>query len=337
VRLLVLGGTVFLGRAVVDSAIAAGHDVTTFNRGHSGADDPRVRAVRGDRTDADDLARLAAAGPWHAVIDTSPQVPREVLASAHALDAVIQKYVLVTSVSVYRDWPEVPVGAGSALFECASDAGADDGHYGELKAGCERAAALVLGERARIIRPGIILGPHENVGRLPWWLARMTRGDRVPVPRPDGPFQVVDVSDLADLLVNVATSDSVDSAPIVAVGPVGRDTFGDFVGGAYEVTGKVAALVEIPDEFLLAQGIEVWSELPLWAPVPGPGEPLTHHWDVDPSSAIAAGMVCRPLAETVIDTWKWWKTEQGYAPRANIGLTPDREAALLAAWDAGIA
>jgi len=336
VRILVLGGTVFLGRAVIDSALASGHSVTTFNRGKSGVDDARVDVVRGDRTVAADLGRLAEAGPWDAVIDTSPQVPRDMLASARSVEPLVRRYVVVSSVSVYRDWPDEPMTAGSALFACPTDAGPDDGHYGELKAGCEAAAVSVLGERAVLVRPGIILGPHENVGRLPWWLTRIARGGRVPVPRPDGPLQLVDVRDLADLLVRLATASEPASSPVVAVGPVGRDTHGDLVRCAMDATGSAADRVELPDDFLVARGIGVWSELPLWTPVPVAGEPATHHWDVDPSSAVAAGLQSRPLAQTVSDTWDWLKDSPVQPARPEIGLDPQREAELLAAWDARV-
>jgi 2'-hydroxyisoflavone reductase len=123
-RLLVLGGSVFLGRAVVDAAVAAGHDVTTFNRGMSGPDHPRAAAIRGNRSDPDDLRRLAEVEPWDAVLDTSPQVPRDVVASAEALSGV-HRYVLVTSVSVYPGWPAERVGSSSVTFPCAPDAGSD--------------------------------------------------------------------------------------------------------------------------------------------------------------------------------------------------------------------
>jgi 2'-hydroxyisoflavone reductase len=332
-RILVIGGTVYLGRAVVDSSLAAGAEVTTFNRGRSGTDDPRVRAVRGDRTSADDLTRLAAAGPWDAVVDTSPQVPRDVLASGRALDQAADRYVVVTSLSVHSDWAELPISVTSPLFACEPDAGADDGHYGELKAGCERAATSVLGDRAVIVRPGIILGPYEDVGRLPWWLLRFSRGGRVPVAPLDRPFQAVDVRDLADLLVRLAEAGSPDGGPVLAIGPTGRDTYGDFVTLASEASGGGAELVEMPDKFLQDEGITAWSELPLWMP-PGPDGSLLHHFDVDPSTAVAAGLRSRDLAETVSDTWAWLRDAPDYRPRADIGLAPDREAGLLAAWDA---
>jgi 2'-hydroxyisoflavone reductase len=328
-RLLVLGGSVFLGRAAVEAALAAGHEVTTFNRGVSGSDHPRAAAIRGDRTDPDDLRRLAEVEPWDAVIDTSPQVPRDVLASAEALSGV-RRYVLVTSVSVYPGWPAERVGSSSATFAGAPDAGPDDGHYGELKAGCERAATQVLGERAVIVRPGVILGPHENVGRLPWWLRRMARGGEVLVPgAATAPFQAVDVRDLADLLVAAAARPDPPPGPLVAPGPVGRDTYGDWLELCHAAAGPEARLVWVDDDFLSEHGVEPWGELPLWLP---PGPDTAHAFDVDGSSATDWGLSYRPLADTVTDTWAWLHEEPGYAVPERTGLDPVKEQVVLDAW-----
>jgi len=330
-RLLVLGGSVFLGRAVVEAALAAGHDVTTFNRGLSGSDHPGGAAIRGDRTDPDDLRRLAEVEPWHAVIDTSPQVPREVLAAARAL-AGVGRYVLVSSVSVHPGWPAGAVDAASATFDCPPDAGPDDGHYGELKAGCERAVTEVLRERAVIVRPGVILGPRENVGRLPWWLRRMARGGDVLAPgRPGAPFQAVDVRDLADLLVTAASRLDTPRGPLVAPGPIGRDTFGGWLELCRAAAGPQARLTWVDDDFVAEHGVEPWGELPLWLP---PGPKTSHAFDMDGSSATSWGLTYRALADTVVDTWAWLREEPGYAVPERTGLDPVKERLVLDAWSA---
>lgn len=328
-RLLVLGGSVFLGRALVDAAVLAGHDVTTFNRGLSGSDHPAAAAIRGDRTDPADLRRLAEVEPWDVVVDTSPQVPRDVLAAARAL-AGVGRYLLVSSVSANPGWPAERVGAASATFECAADAGPDDGHYGELKAGCERAVVEVLGERAVVVRPGVILGPHENVGRLPWWLLRMARGGDVLAPgSPTAPLAAVDVRDLADLLVAAAARPDVPAGPLVAAGPVGRDSVGDWLELCRSVAGPAARLVWVDDGFLTEHGVEPWGELPLWLP---PGPETAHAFDVDSSSSAAWGLTYRPLAGTVADTWAWLRGEPGYAVPERTGLDPVKEQLALSAW-----
>src|SRR5437016_4926380 len=191
-RLLVLGGTQFVGHAIVSAALGLGWEVTTFNRGMSGADVAGVRALRGDRALAADLARLAAAGPWDAAIDTSGYVPREVLASSERLEPVAARYVFMSTVSVYRRWPVEPLSEASEVLYCPPDAGPDYGEdvedgptrYGYQKSGCELAVTSTFGsERSVLLRPGVVLGPREYV-----WPASPGRPSRcrarAPYPRP---------------------------------------------------------------------------------------------------------------------------------------------------------
>ncbi|MCW2505919.1 MAG: NAD-dependent epimerase, partial [Actinomycetia bacterium] len=180
-RLLVLGGTRFLGRAVVDAALARGWQVTTLTRGESGAPPAGVRALTGDRTTAAGLAALDG-GEWDVVVDTCGFVPRDVLASARALHGRVDHYVFVSTVSVFAGRPADQITAQSPVHDCEPDAGPEDGDYGQLKAGCERAVASVFGDAATLVRAGILMGPHDNTVRLSWWLARVARGGRVLAP-----------------------------------------------------------------------------------------------------------------------------------------------------------
>ena len=184
-RLLVLGGTRFVGHAIAAAALRDGWEVTTPNRGLSGADLAGVNATRGDRTLAADLAWLAAAGPWDAVADTSGYVPREVLAACECLEPVAARYVFMSTVSVYRGWPVEPLSEASEVLYCPPDAGpgygedVEDGptRYGYQKSGCELAVTSTFGpDRSVLLRPGVVLGPREYVGRLPWWLSRVAAG-----------------------------------------------------------------------------------------------------------------------------------------------------------------
>jgi 2'-hydroxyisoflavone reductase len=219
VRLLILSGSWFLGCAVAETAVASGWEVTTFRRGRSGADAPGVTLVRGDRTNATDVARLADAGPWDAVVDTSGYVPRDVLAVARALEPVVRRYVFVSAVSVYHDWPTAPLTEEFPVLDCPSDAGPDFGYdgdpgpsvYGFTKAGSEQAVLETFGaDRSVVLRPGVIVGPREYIGRLPWWLRRVARGGRVLAPgRPSRQIQPMDVRDVAQFALRTA------------VGPVG--------------------------------------------------------------------------------------------------------------------
>lgn len=333
-RLLILGGTRFVGQAVAVAAVARGWEVTTFNRGVSGVDVAGVRPVRGDRGHPGDLARLAGAGPWDAVVDTSGYVPRMVLAACEQLEPVAARYVFTSTVSVYSGWPVVPLSETSEVLYCPADAGPDYGEdvedgptrYGYQKSGCELAVMQIYGiDRSAILRPGVILGPREYVGRLPWWLNRVAAGGRVLAPgSPDRSIQPVDVRDLAGFAIQSA-ADGISGAYNVTA-PLGEETFGELLGACAKVTRSDAEFVWVPDEQLLAHGVRQWSEMPLWRTFPGV-------WQVNAAAAQAKGLVCRPLAATVADTWSWIQggsIRRGDERAGEIGISRDREQQILA-------
>ncbi|MFE5689115.1 NAD-dependent epimerase/dehydratase family protein, partial [Streptomyces sp. NPDC056512] len=301
-RILLLGGTWFLGRAVAENALARGWRVTTFNRGRSAPDLPGTEPVHGDRTSADDLKRLAGYGPWDLVVDTSASemAPCQVLDGTRVLAAEAERYVYVSTVNAYRGWPHEALTEDSPVYAAPPDAsreyGAGDGvtvHYGMQKAGCEAAVLSQFGDRATVLRPGVILGPGEYVGRLPWWLSRARRGGAILAPgQPGTHVQPVDVRDVAEF----ALSASPGAYNVAA--PRDRDTMGDLLGACVAVTGSRGRLAWAPDELLTAHGVREWTELPLWRTAQGT-------WAVDSTRAQAAGLVCRPLAQTVADTWEW--------------------------------
>ncbi|MBB5916845.1 nucleoside-diphosphate-sugar epimerase [Nocardia transvalensis] len=333
-RVLILGGSWFLGREIAEQAVARGWEVTTFRRGRSGADVDGVTTIRGDRTEPDDLKRLAAAGVWDLVVDTSSFVPRETLQLARALAPVATRYVLVSTVSVYAGWPVEPLDESSEVLDCPTDAGPDYGYdgdpgpstYGFGKAGCERAIVETFGpERTSILRPGVILGPREYVGRLEWWLRRMRRGGRVLAPgRPDRSIQPVDVRDVAAFALTPALTG------VFNLTASGRETFGQMLDACREVTGREATTTWITDEkWLMDQGVQQWTELPLWRIYRGA-------WAVDSQRARDAGFTTRSIRDTVSDTWGWL-AGGGHAiahERASeLGISPQREQALLGLWD----
>ena len=333
-RLLVLGGTRFVGHAVATAAIRQGWEVTTFNRGLSGADVASVNVIRGDRTLPGDLARLAAAGPWDAVIDTSGYIPREVLAACECLEPVAGRYVFMSTVSVYRGWPVEPLSEASEVLYCPPNAGPDYGEdvedgptrYGYQKAGCELAVTSTFGpDRFVPLRPGVVLGPREYVGRLPWWLNRIAAGGRVLAPgSPDRSIQPVDVRDLAEFAIRLAAEGIAGAYNVTA--PVGRETFGGMLEACAAVTGSDAEFVWVPDEQLLAQGVRQWSEMPLWRTFPGV-------WRVSSAAAQAQGLSCRPLAATVRDTWLWMQDAAAQPDDerpSEIGISREREQQILA-------
>lgn len=331
-RLLVLGGTRFVGWMIVAEAVGCGFEVTTFNRGMSGADRPDVHALHGDRGRADDVARLVEAGPWDAVVDTSGYVPREVLWLCERLEPVAGRYVFMSTVSVYRGWPVQPLSERSEVLFCPPDAGPEYGEdvedgptrYGYQKSGCELAVRQVFGpERATSLRPGVVVGPREYVGRLPWWLRRVAAGGRVLAPgSPGQSIQPVDVRDLARF--TLAAADGLRGAYNVAA-PIGRETFGGMLRACAEVTRSDAEFVWVPNERLMAAGVRQWSEMPLWRTFPGV-------WRVDSSAALAASLSCRPLADTVADTWAWLQTSDespGDERASEIGISRELEQHVL--------
>ncbi|TQS28943.1 NAD-dependent epimerase/dehydratase family protein [Microbispora sp. KK1-11] len=333
-KILVIGGSVFLGRAIVEEALRRGHEVTTFNRGRSGTDLPGVEAVRGDRESTDDLRRLADGRQWDAVIDVCGFVPRVVLESARTLSGHAPHYTFISSISAYPDWPDKSgLDETFPLHECPPDADAEFGDYGVLKAGCERAVEQHFDGAALVIQPGLILGPHENVGRLPWWLTRISRGGRVLAPGdPALPMQLIDARDIAAFTLDQAARGT--TGRYMTGGVQGNTTYGGWLNDCVEVTGSDAELVWVDDKFLVDQGVEMWTELPLWYPEADRQGVWTH----SSAKAIAAGLTCRPVSETVRDTWEWLKDipeeRRSFGGRMNHGIDPEKEARILAAWDA---
>ncbi|GHJ38148.1 hypothetical protein Sm713_37570 [Streptomyces sp. TS71-3] len=336
--MLVLGGTWFLGKEVVAGALARGWEVTTFNRGRSGLDTHGVKAVHGDRTVAADLALLAAAGPWDAVVDTSSSElpPCDVLLAARTLTGQVGRWVHISTVSVYAEWPHRPLTETSPLLDCPPDADRTFGYtgtdgsptkYGFQKAGGERAVSEALGDRAVFLRPGVILGPGEYVGRLPWWLARTERGGPILAPSPaDRRIQPVDVRDVAAFTLDQAAGTGAGAAFNVAH-PEGL-TFAEFITACLAVTGGAGRPVWASPEDLIDHGVKQWTELPLWRTHAGV-------WAVDPSRAVAAGLRCRSLGKTITDTWSWLQADGRPVehPRwAEHGIDPEKEAKILASF-----
>ncbi|MET9685049.1 NAD-dependent epimerase/dehydratase family protein [Streptomyces coeruleorubidus] len=335
-RLLMLGGTEFAGRAVVEAALGRGWEVTVFHRGRHEAP-PGARSLLGDRTAPGGLAALAEdPGEWDVVVDTWSAAPRAVRDAARLLRSRARRYVYVSSCSVYAWSPPAGYGEDAPLVEGAS-ADADQTDYPRDKRGGELAVLDAFGEdRSVLVRAGLILGPYENVGRLPWWLGRMARGGPVLAPGPrELPLQYVDVRDLAEWILHAAQREL--SGPYNLISPQGHATMGELLDACVRVTGGAAELRWTEPEVILKAGIEPWTELPVWVP---PGSDLydaLHSADV--SRAVESALSCRPVAETVADTWRWLQDIGGTAPqrpdRMRKGLAPEVEARVLAAGGGG--
>ena len=322
-----LGGTGFVGRAVVDQARTRGHAVTVLNRGHQPAP-PGVTARTGDRTTPDGLAALAG-GTWDVVVDTWSARPSVVRAAARALSGRAGHYTYVSSRSVYADADPPPLTEDSPVVDASPDSD-DDGDYARAKRGAELAAEQNFTGSVLHARAGLILGPHENIGRLPWWLNRLARGGPTLAPGPrDLTLQYIDVRDLAAWILDAAEQGRTGAYNLVS--PPGHTTMGDLLDTANRITGNRAELRWTDPQTILDAGIEPWIDLPIWLP-PGPDHAFMHAGDV--SKALAAGLQNRPVAQTVGDTWAWLQAIGGTAPqradRTPVGLDPQREAKLLA-------
>lgn len=326
---LIIGGTRFLGRAIAIEAVRRGHAVSAVNRGLSGPAPDGVESLRADRADAGQLARAVAGRHWDTVIDTCGFVPSEVGATAEVLRSHADHYIYVSAVDAMRAWPQEAVDETAAAWNCAADAGDEGGTYSVLKAGCERAVRSRFAGKVTVVRPGVIVGPWENIGRLPWWLRRLARGGPVLVPARDTPLQLIDSRDLAAFIVARHETPAADLYN--AVGPSGPTLRGMIELCASDASPAAAELVEASDEFLRGHAVDPWWELPMWTP-------SWSRWyaacSVSDARATADGLSCRPLAATVRDTWAWLRERPEFKLRPKIGMSAEREQSLLAALSA---
>ncbi|MFK4227276.1 SDR family oxidoreductase [Streptomyces sp. NPDC019890] len=329
-RLLILGGTEFVGHAVTEAALARGWEVTAFHRGRHAAPDG-VTELLGDRTAPDGLAALAE-GEWDLVVDTWSAAPAAVRDTARLLAGRVGRYVYVSSCSVYA-WPPRTAGWDESAPVVDGSPDADDVPYPQAKRGGELAVLDAFGEeRSVLVRAGLILGPRENIGRLPWWLNRIARGGPVLAPGPrDLPVQFIDVRDLAEWILHAAEHGL--SGPYNLVSAAGHSTLGELLEACVRVTGSAAELRWTPAETVLAAGVEPWTQLPIWVPRDELPELYASVYGLDVARALGAGLRYRPAGETVADTWAWLESIGGAAPRRGdrpvVGLAPEVEAKLL--------
>lgn len=341
-RILLLGGSWFLGRLLVEDFARRGFEVTVFNRGRSAVPLPSgVRQVQGDREREDDLRALARSGSWDVVFDVSGKVPAVVRRSVRVLEEVAERYVSVSTVRVYRDWPHAPVDEDSPLWpgDPDYDPGTrawDPDAYGPLRVGCEMACRDAFSdERLLILRLHEMVGQYAYAGPLRSWLERMRRGGPVLVPAPDRGIQPVDVRDVARFFVDLVQRGAHGLFNIGA--PTDGRTYGAMVRACADVAAAGAGgepeLVWADEDWLVEQGVRQWTELPLW-------RNAAATWGVSVERAAAAGLQCRPLAQTIADVWQWLNSEGHQAERgrsAEYGIDPAREAAIIARWRASAA
>ncbi|MBJ7599188.1 MAG: epimerase [Candidatus Nephthysia bennettiae] len=333
-KILVLGGTVFLGRHLVEAALERGHDVAMFNRGRSNPGlFPDVERLLGDRDG--DLAALGGR-EWDAVVDLSGFVPRQVRAVGERLGDGAGHYTFLSSVSVYPDQADKSEDAPVRALE---DPGSENVNrdYGGLKALCERTVEELYPGRALKVRSGLIAGPYDPTNRFTYWPVRLSAGGEVLAPdAPDLPVQYIDARDEAAWILDMAEGGA--SGTFNVTGPASMLTFGEFLQSCLEVTGANARFTLVPEGFLGAHGVQPWTDMPLWLPQK---LAIVHSCPVE--RALAAGLRLRPLEQTIADTLAWGRqagqagpsepqVDAGGRVRTPGGISPQREAELLRHW-----
>jgi 2'-hydroxyisoflavone reductase len=329
-RVLVLGGTRFVGRHMVEALRAGGHTVTVFNRGQIGLPWDDVEHLAGDR-ETGDLESLRGRD-WDVCLDVSAYLPQYVRASVALLADRVARYAYVSTASVYDVTGGEPIDEESKLCvppERDLDS-VEPGMYGALKVACEQEAERVFAGRLLTLRPGIVAGPFDPTNRFDWWVGRLARGGEVLAPgSPAAAVQVVDGRDLAQFAVALIERETTGVFNVSGEAA----TFGELLPACRAGTGSKATLTWVGEEFLLAQGVAPFDELPLWLPE----EPDSRaFYEIPSTRARAAGLELRPLADTARDTWEWLRAVAAGDLPATVpgwfvarGLDPAREAELL--------
>jgi 2'-hydroxyisoflavone reductase len=334
-KILLVGGTRFLGRFVVERALERGHQVTLFHRGQTQPGlFPECERILGDRER--DLDRLDGR-TWDAVVDTCGFTPRAVADIARRLEPRVGHYTFVSSISVYADpvLEGIDETAPLAMLEDPASEEITGATYGGLKALCEQAAEAAMPGRVLNVRAGLLIGPWDYMDRFTYWVRRFAEGGDVLVPdAAHQPMQWIDVRDAAAWMI--AQAEAGTSGPFNLTGPRNATTLGAFFASVAAIQGGRSTLVPVAKEFLLERKVTPWSELPFWIP---DGAGLLA---VNIGAAAAAGLESRPLATSVRDTWAWLEGEgRAVRPSGSVAASPastslsrERERSLLSEWAA---
>lgn len=335
-KLLILGGTGFIGPHMVSYAVERGHEVTILTRGRSG---PSVAGVEHLIADREGDLGVLRRRRWDAVLDNNARDYRWVTRSTRAVRDATDLYLFVSSISAYRTEPMSYRTAGQVLTRPAITEGSerftpppgwkdgDEVPYGISKAIAENLVHAAFPGRATIVRPGLIVGPTDPTDRFTYWPVRIDEGGEVLAPgNPEHSTQVIDQRDLTEWIVRLA--EAAVTGDFNATGPATRLSMAEMLAGCRAVTSAEVQLTWVPEDFLAEQQVRVWSDLPAWAP----GEPLMY---VSVERAVAAGLTFRPLAVTARDTINWDRSRPpAQRARRAAGLTRAREAEVIAAWRA---
>jgi 2'-hydroxyisoflavone reductase len=324
-KILVIGGTIFVGRHIVEAALQNGHEVTLFNRGRTdSALFNNVERIVGDRSES--LDNLAGRS-WDIVIDTSGYLPRVVRKSCEKLESNCESYVFISTGSVYKDKSKPGINEDhETLVPKDPDATEwSDDTYGELKSGCEPIVQKTFAERALIIRPGVVVGPYDPTDRFTYWPVRVNSGGAVLAPgAPERPIQFIDVRDLGTW--TIALSEAKANGIYNAIGPDYRLTMSKFLNDCKTVADSDAEFIWVSDQHLLQHNVEPWSDMPFWIADNSETSGMSLR---DNSKAIKSGLTFRPLTETIGDTLDWWHREKAGCD-LKAGVSREREAEMLA-------
>ena len=337
-KLLIIGGTRFVGRHLVAAALGRGHEVTLFNRGTQPSTLPEVETIIGDRNK--DLNKLQGRR-WDAVVDTCGYLPRNVQATAEVLSGSVERYVFISSQSAYADVSAAGVDETAALKTLTDEqlerayqidtAGQPSYNelYGGLKALCEQAAEQGMPQRVLIARPGLIVGPYDYTDRFTYWPLRVARGGEVLAPgRPERPVQLIDARDLAEWIVSMAERRE------IGVYNVNRRadtlTMQNVLDECRSVSNSDAVFTWVSEAFLQAEKVAAWSQMPVWLPEEDAPQ-LAGFMYINCDKAFAAGLRIRPLRETIANTLAWAQAELRDT-ELKAGMDPAREQLLLRKW-----
>ncbi len=326
-NLLIIGGTIFLGRALVDSARQRGHNITLFNRGLSQPDAyPDIETIRGDRNS--DLARLGGRH-WDAVIDTCAYQPSQLRLSTAALRTAVEHYCFISTLSVYPVAGESDRDESAPVLSLAKEASEEvtAESYGPLKVGCEAALMTAFPQSALIIRAGLIVGPYDPSNRFTYWVTRAAKGGAAIAPPAEQPLQFIDVRDLAAFVLQGLERRM--SGIYNVTGPAKPISFAELLPRAKAALGSEVRFHHLSDDFLRRQGVAEFMGLPLWLN----SEAAESFMSFNIERARSAGLAFRPLAQTIRDTYEWARALPDGIPKP-ADLSAEQESALLAAWQA---
>jgi 2'-hydroxyisoflavone reductase len=335
-KLLILGGTLFLGRHLTEAARARGHEVTLFNRGQTNASlFPDIETLRGDREQS--LGPLRGR-QWDAVIDTCGYVPRIVGNAARFLSQSVEHYTFISSASVYRNLQQPGINETALLHKPPAEDNEDVAtHYGGLKAACERVVEEHFPDRALSLRCGLLVGPHDPSGRFIYWPRRVAQGGEVLAPgAPERPVQFIDARDCADWTIRMIEARQAGTFNVT--GPARVLGMSEFLESCRKATTSDARFTWVPDDFLLVHGVAPFFEMPLWLPPSHQGMLA-----LNIERALSCGLSFRPLADTIIDTLQWDRqsgSDRAKPPRlasgapTDAGLSSECEQQLLQDWHA---